>query len=45
MICIKKIIPINVDIKDKTPTKTRKHKDFQKYFDLIYKELNDYEKD
>lgn len=42
---IKKIIPINVDIKDKTPTKTRKHKDFQKYFDLIYKELNDYEKD
>lgn len=41
---IKKVIKIEINAgKEKTPTTTRKHKQFQKYFDLIYKELNDHE--
>ena len=43
---IKQILDINYDLNGKrTPTETRKTKEFQKYFDLIYKELNTYEAD
>ncbi len=41
---IKKIVPIVLpNIDKKTPTEVRKTKQFQKYFDLIYKELNGHE--
>lgn len=41
---IQKVIDIKVDIEgEKSPTNVRKAKEFQEYFDLIYKELNAYE--
>ncbi len=43
---IKKILDIKFDLENKrTPTATRNAKEFQQYFDLIYKELNAYETD
>lgn len=43
---IKKTMNIKYKLdEERTPTKTRKAKEFQKYFDQIYKELNTYEKD
>ena len=38
---IKKVLDMKFKIDEKrTPTTTRKTKEFQEYFDLIYKELN-----
>ncbi|MCH5171757.1 MAG: ABC transporter ATP-binding protein [Erysipelotrichales bacterium] len=43
---IKKVLNIKLTIDgERTPTLARKSKEFQKYFDLIYKELNSYEAD
>ena len=37
---IKKIVPIDLNLEEKTPLKARKSEKFPYYFDLIYKELN-----
>ena len=36
-----KIVPIDLDMKDRTPLSSRNAPDFKKYFNLIWKELNE----
>lgn len=40
---IKKIVPIHLDIKERTPLSSRNAPDFKSYFNLIWKELNENE--
>ena len=37
---VQRIVPIHLDIKDRTPLSSRNAPDFKKYFNLIWKELN-----
>lgn len=37
---VQKIVPIHLDIKNRTPLSSRNAPDFKKYFNLIWKELN-----
>lgn len=37
---VQRIVPIHLDIKDRTPFSSRNAPDFKKYFNLIWKELN-----
>ena len=38
---IRKIVPIHIDMEDRTALKSRNAPEFKDYFNLIWKELND----
>ena len=38
---VRKIIDIDLDISDRTPLSSRNAPDFKKYFNIIWKELNE----
>lgn len=38
---VRKIIDINLDISDRTPLSSRNAPNFKKYFNIIWKELNE----
>ena len=42
---VKKVIDINLSIKDRTPFTTRSAPEFQEYFNLIWKELTHHEQE
>jgi len=37
---VKRVIPINLTVEDKTPFRSRSAPEFKDYFNLIWKELN-----